>query len=122
MSLLKFSPLSQRLVAGNQLAGPSCRSMATVVDKIKEKAGEAMEKVGKAFEADGAVGSQFTTKGKVGGAAQQAADEGNVDPLDKKGSVGHQFTTDGAVGGKVQEVAEKADVKGKEMKSDAHKP
>ena len=39
MSLLKMTPLSQRLVASNQLAGPSCRSMATVVDKIKEKAG-----------------------------------------------------------------------------------
>ncbi len=40
MSLLKTMPLSQRLVASsNQLAGTSCRSMATVVDKIKEKAG-----------------------------------------------------------------------------------
>ena len=28
--------------------------------------GEAMEKVGKAFEADGAVGKQFTSKGSVG--------------------------------------------------------
>ena len=28
--------------------------------------GEAMEKVGKAFEADGAVGKQFTSKGAVG--------------------------------------------------------
>ncbi len=39
MSLLKVLPMYQRLMASNQLAGPSCRSMATVVDKIKEKAG-----------------------------------------------------------------------------------
>lgn len=39
MSLLKMLPMSQRLVAYNQVAGHSCRSMATVVDKIKEKAG-----------------------------------------------------------------------------------
>lgn len=34
----------------------------------------------------------------AGGTAQEAADKGEVDPLDKKGSVGHQFTTDGKVG------------------------
>ena len=43
MSLLKMTPLSQRLVASNQLAGPSCRSMTTVVDKIKEKAGAVLD-------------------------------------------------------------------------------
>ena len=43
MSFLKMTPLSQRLVASNQLAGPSCRSMTTVVDKIKEKAGALLD-------------------------------------------------------------------------------
>ena len=38
-----MTPLSRRLVASNQLAGPSCRSMATVVDKIKEKAGALLD-------------------------------------------------------------------------------
>ena len=38
----------------------------------------------------------------AGGTAQEAADKGDVDPLDKKGSVGHQFTTDGKVGESLQ--------------------
>ena len=40
----------------------ACTELLHVLASI----GEAMEKVGKAFEADGAVGKQFTSKGSVG--------------------------------------------------------
>ncbi|KAK7931121.1 hypothetical protein PG985_001833 [Apiospora marii] len=51
----------------------------------------------KAFDAQGAVGKQFTEHGVVGGTA--AAVGG---PLAKDGMIGKQFTTGGAIGGNVQ--------------------
>ncbi|KAK2070537.1 hypothetical protein P8C59_005022 [Phyllachora maydis] len=49
------------------------------------------------FDAQGAVGKQFTEQGAIGGAAQKIGG-----PLAKDGAIGHAFTTDGAVGGTVQ--------------------
>ncbi|KAK8054394.1 hypothetical protein PG996_013695 [Apiospora saccharicola] len=51
----------------------------------------------KAFDAQGAIGKQFTDKGAIGGTA--AAIGG---PLAKDGMVGKQFTTAGGIGGSVQ--------------------
>ncbi|KAI1342487.1 hypothetical protein F5Y15DRAFT_372958 [Xylariaceae sp. FL0016] len=51
----------------------------------------------KAFDAQGAIGKQFTEQGALGGAAQKVGG-----PLDKDGMIGKQFTTEGSVGGSVQ--------------------
>ncbi|KAI2602392.1 hypothetical protein GGR54DRAFT_645089 [Hypoxylon sp. NC1633] len=51
----------------------------------------------KMFDAQGAIGKQFTEQGAVGGAAQKVGG-----PLDKDGMIGKQFTTDGSIGGSVQ--------------------
>ncbi|KAL2134696.1 hypothetical protein VTI74DRAFT_11100 [Chaetomium olivicolor] len=49
------------------------------------------------FDAQGAVGKQFTPEGAIGGAAQKIGG-----PLDKEGMIGKQFTTEGSIGGTVQ--------------------
>ncbi|KAI0172087.1 hypothetical protein GGR52DRAFT_454539 [Hypoxylon sp. FL1284] len=51
----------------------------------------------KAFDAQGAIGKQFTEQGAIGGAAQKVGG-----PLDKDGMIGKQFTADGSIGGSVQ--------------------
>ncbi|KAH9886811.1 hypothetical protein F4778DRAFT_786529 [Xylariomycetidae sp. FL2044] len=56
----------------------------------------------KAFDAQGAIGKQFTGKwfpgsGALGGVAQKIGG-----PLDKEGMVGKQFTPEGSLGGTVQ--------------------
>ncbi|KAK8098137.1 uncharacterized protein PG998_013623 [Apiospora kogelbergensis] len=51
----------------------------------------------KTFDAQGAIGKQFTETGAVGGTA--AAIGG---PLAKDGMIGKQFTTEGSIGGNVQ--------------------
>ncbi|KAI0205025.1 hypothetical protein F4808DRAFT_456762 [Astrocystis sublimbata] len=51
----------------------------------------------KAFDAEGAIGKQFTEKGVLGGAAQAIGG-----PLDKEGMIGKAFTPEGGVGGSVQ--------------------
>ena len=48
----------------------------------------------------GSTGNQFTTEGKVGGAAQQVGG-----PFAADGKVGKEFTQQGSVGGKAQEMA-----------------
>jgi len=52
----------------------------------------------KAFDAEGAIGKQFTEKGALGGTAQAIGG-----PLAKDGAIGKQFTADGAIGGTVQD-------------------
>ncbi|KAK2604124.1 hypothetical protein N8I77_007079 [Diaporthe amygdali] len=52
----------------------------------------------KVFDADGAVGKQFTEDGAIGGTAQKIGG-----PLDKEGAIGKQFTTEGSIGGTVQD-------------------
>jgi hypothetical protein len=88
----------------------------STVETIKEKIGEGLEKVGKAFESDGAVGKQFedTKEGTVAGAAQDVGG-----PLDKHGEVGSKFKEDGPVGGRVEKAAEKVEGKGEQLKSEA---
>eukprot|EP00891_Asterochloris_glomerata_P000914 jgi/Astpho2/914/Aster-x0043 len=78
---------------------------------IKEKAGEMVEKVGKAFQDDGKVGKQFQD-----GKAAKTAQEAPTGATDKHGDIGKEFKSDGAVGGRVEKAAEKAEKKGKEMK------
>ncbi|KAK8069917.1 hypothetical protein PG994_006533 [Apiospora phragmitis] len=51
----------------------------------------------KAFDAQGAIGKQFTEKGAVGGTAATVGG-----PLAKDGMIGKQFTTEGSIGGSVQ--------------------
>ncbi|KAI1880834.1 hypothetical protein JX265_001074 [Neoarthrinium moseri] len=51
----------------------------------------------KAFDAQGAIGKQFTEQGALGGAAQAVGG-----PFDKEGVIGKQFTTEGGIGGSVQ--------------------
>lgn len=51
----------------------------------------------KAFDAQGAVGKQFTEQGAIGGTAQKIGG-----PLDKEGAISKQFTTEGSIGGTVQ--------------------
>jgi len=70
---------------------------------IKTPANANLPKTGgdpKVFDANGAVGHQFTEKGVFGSAAQAIGG-----PLDKEGVIGKQFTTDGGIGGSVQNVA-----------------
>ncbi|KAF4301545.1 hypothetical protein GTA08_BOTSDO07287 [Botryosphaeria dothidea] len=50
------------------------------------------------FDSDGVIGKQFTTKGAIGGAAQNVGG-----PFDAQGSIGKQFTDKGSIGGTVQE-------------------
>lgn len=90
----------------------------SVFEKAKDKVGEGMEKVAQAFEKDGAIGKQFTTKGSVGGTAQEA---GKGTDFDKHGDVGHQFTTKGKIGGNVQKAAEKVEHKGDKLQKEANK-
>ncbi|GAB1319581.1 hypothetical protein MFIFM68171_09791 [Madurella fahalii] len=52
-----------------------------------------------AFDAQGAIGKQFTPEGAIGGAAQKVGG-----PLDKEGVIGKQFTTEGSIGGTVQDM------------------
>ncbi|PNS15141.1 hypothetical protein CAC42_8142 [Sphaceloma murrayae] len=51
-----------------------------------------------AFDAQGAIGKQFTTGGVLGGTAQKIGG-----PFDKDGAIGKQFTTGGSIGASVQE-------------------
>ncbi|KAI0904337.1 hypothetical protein F4823DRAFT_628685 [Ustulina deusta] len=51
----------------------------------------------RAFDAQGAIGKQFTEVGALGGAAQKIGG-----PLAKEGMIGKQFTTEGSIGGSVQ--------------------
>ncbi|KAI0025401.1 hypothetical protein F4780DRAFT_327674 [Xylariomycetidae sp. FL0641] len=51
----------------------------------------------KMFDAEGAIGKQFTEQGALGGVAQKVGG-----PLDKEGAIGKQFTTEGGIGGSVQ--------------------
>ncbi|KAI0484850.1 hypothetical protein GGR56DRAFT_669362 [Xylariaceae sp. FL0804] len=51
----------------------------------------------KAFDAQGAIGKQFTEEGALGGAAQSIGG-----PLAKDGAIGKQFTAEGSIGGSVQ--------------------
>ncbi|KAI0151798.1 hypothetical protein GGR57DRAFT_173088 [Xylariaceae sp. FL1272] len=52
----------------------------------------------KAFDADGAIGKQFTEKGALGGIGEKIGG-----PLGKDGMIGKQFTADGSIGGAVQD-------------------
>ncbi|CAK0787751.1 hypothetical protein CVIRNUC_010973 [Coccomyxa viridis] len=88
-------------------------------DKVKDKAGEMMEKAGQAFTDDGKVGKQFTEDGKVGGKVEKETDTDS--PLDSSGEVGKQFTSDGAVGGRVEKAAEKTREAGKTAQKEANK-
>ncbi|KAK4109731.1 hypothetical protein N656DRAFT_800644 [Canariomyces notabilis] len=49
------------------------------------------------FDAQGAVGKQFTPEGAIGGMAQKVGG-----PMDKEGMIGKQFTEQGSIGGTVQ--------------------
>ncbi|KAI9829959.1 MAG: hypothetical protein M1819_005931 [Sarea resinae] len=70
-----------------------------------EPAGEKTTGTGtSAFDSSGAIGSQFTTKGMLGGAAQKVGG-----PFDQQGAIGKQFTDQGALGGKVQETLGKGE-------------
>ncbi|ORY61595.1 uncharacterized protein BCR38DRAFT_487344 [Pseudomassariella vexata] len=51
----------------------------------------------KAFDAQGAIGKQFTESGAIGGIGQAVGG-----PLAADGAVGKQFTADGSIGGTVQ--------------------
>jgi len=51
----------------------------------------------KAFDAQGAIGKQFTEDGALGGMAQKVGG-----PFDKNSAIGKQFTEDGSIGGTVQ--------------------
>ncbi|KAK9415244.1 hypothetical protein SUNI508_02092 [Seiridium unicorne] len=51
----------------------------------------------KAFDAQGAIGKQFTEQGALGGAAQSIGG-----PFSKDGAIGSAFTTEGGIGGSVQ--------------------
>mmetsp|Transcript_18918 Transcript_18918/g.57148 ORF Transcript_18918/g.57148 Transcript_18918/m.57148 type:complete len:116 (-) Transcript_18918:1170-1517(-) len=85
---------SQRTVARVQYQ--RCFAEKTVVEKVQEKAGQAMEKVGKMFESDGKVGEKFEKDGKVGGKIDKETSPNSK--LDSEGSVGSKFKSDGEVG------------------------
>ncbi|GAB7353151.1 hypothetical protein MBLNU459_g3685t1 [Dothideomycetes sp. NU459] len=64
-----------------------------------EPAGEKTTGTGTSvFDANGAIGKQFTTDGAIGGTAQKIGG-----PFDAQGSIGKHFTQDGSIGGSVQE-------------------
>jgi len=64
-----------------------------------EPMGEKETGTGKsAFDAEGAVGKEFTKDGSIGGIAEQIGG-----PLASDGAVGKHFTDEGAVGGSVQQ-------------------
>lgn len=93
-----------------------CAANKSTYETVKEKIGEGLEKAGKAFESDGAVGKQFNDPNR--GAAAGAAEEvGGT--FDERGKVGRQFKDDGAVGGRVEKAAEKVEDKGQDMKNQA---
>mmetsp|Transcript_18919 Transcript_18919/g.57152 ORF Transcript_18919/g.57152 Transcript_18919/m.57152 type:complete len:114 (-) Transcript_18919:721-1062(-) len=106
---------SQRTVARVQYQ--RCFAEKTVVEKVQEKAGQAMEKVGKMFESDGKVGEKFEKDGKVGGKIDKETSPNSK--LDSEGSVGSKFKSDGEVGGKVEEAAQEVERKGQNLKKKA---
>ncbi|KAK2629742.1 hypothetical protein QTJ16_000562 [Diplocarpon rosae] len=55
------------------------------------------------FSKDGAIGSQFTAAGAIGGAADQIGG-----PFSKDGAIGKNFNADGAIGGTVQQTLGKS--------------
>ncbi|ROV99104.1 hypothetical protein VMCG_06596 [Cytospora schulzeri] len=52
----------------------------------------------KLFDAEGAIGKQFTEGGALGGTAQKIGG-----PLATDGAIGKQFTAEGSIGGTVQD-------------------
>lgn len=93
-----------------------CAANKTTYEAVKEKIGETVEKVGKAFESDGKIGKQFNDpeRGAAAGAAEEVGGT-----FDERGAVGRQFKDDGAIGGRVEKVAEKVEHKGQQMKNEA---
>ncbi|EXJ58675.1 hypothetical protein A1O7_06103 [Cladophialophora yegresii CBS 114405] len=54
------------------------------------------------FSKDGAIGSQFTGAGAIGGAGNKVGG-----PIAEDGMIGKHFTPSGAIGGSIQKMAEK---------------
>ncbi|KAK4188723.1 hypothetical protein QBC35DRAFT_184653 [Podospora australis] len=52
----------------------------------------------KAFDADGAIGKQFTEHGAIGSVGEAVGG-----PLSSDGMIGKQFTAEGSIGGTIQE-------------------
>lgn len=76
--------------------GPKETGGMTSSVKTPATSGLGVEKP-KVFDAQGAIGKQFTEDGAIGGTAQKVGG-----PLAKDGMIGKQFTEDGSIGGTVQ--------------------
>ncbi|KAG7287338.1 hypothetical protein NEMBOFW57_006847 [Staphylotrichum longicolle] len=89
---------SSRTEPQNSTTGPRSTGGKAAPTQTPANAHLGQDKPG-LFDAQGAVGKQFTTEGAIGGTAQKIGG-----PLDKEGMIGKQFTTEGSIGGTVQDM------------------